>query len=118
MKKYRVSKELSRYVRRVLILFRARFKMVRDEEGQIWCHTNLSSNHFHRIVQRAKCVKKSDETGFLYMTFEESSHYAFKTYLMNDKNATTYRIIDDPTGERFWKREMGPFLDGPDGKGE
>lgn len=55
MKKYRVSKELKKYVRRVLIRSFYKYHFITDDEGQCWCVTNATSDAFHQIVQRAKC---------------------------------------------------------------
>ena len=101
MKRYRVSKELGKYVRQVLVLNRVKWHMEKDDDGQIWCITNLTSNHFHKLVQRAKCEKATEETGILYVTFKESRNQAFVNYLMHQRGKTSYRIIDDATGERL-----------------
>lgn len=95
MRKYRVSKELKKYLRRVLVLSRATWHMETDENGQCWCYTTLSSNHFHRLVQRAKCEKITEETGVLHVTFKESRDIAFVTYLMHERNAGHYCVIGD-----------------------
>lgn len=96
MKRYRVSNDLKKYVRRVLMLFHANWRMVKDEDGQIWCITNLTSNHFHKIVQRAKCEKATDETGILHVTFEESCNEGFIAHLLHTRGKTAYTVIDDP----------------------
>ena len=100
MKRYRVSPELKKYVRRVLTMSRAQWRMVKDETGEWWCITNLSSNHFHRLVQRAKCEKVTEETGVLHVTFTVSLNSAFVTLLMHERGVTSFRIIDDLDGKR------------------
>ena len=47
MKKYRVSKELKKYVRRVLIRSFYKYHFITDDEGQCWCVTNATSDAFH-----------------------------------------------------------------------
>ena len=96
MKRYRVSNDLKKYVRRVLMLFHANWRMVKDKDGQIWCITNLSSNHFHKIVQRAKCEKASDETGIMHVTFKESCNGGFMAHMLHTRGQTAYVVIDDP----------------------
>ena len=68
MKKYRVSKELKKYVRRVLIRSFYKYHFITDDEGQCWCVTNATSDAFHQIVQRAKCEKATEETGVFMVT--------------------------------------------------
>ena len=99
MKRYRVSTDLKKYLRRVLTMSRAQWRMVKDKDGQSWCITNLSSNHFHRLVQRAKCEKATEETGILHVTFKESINSAFVTLLMHERGVNSFRIIDDPDGK-------------------
>ena len=70
MRKYKVSKELKPFVRRILARSFYKCKMIPDEHGQVWCYTNATSDTFHRVVQRAKCEKKSKETGFLQYTMK------------------------------------------------
>ena len=96
MKRYRVSNDLKKYVRRVLMLFHANWRMVKDKDGQIWCITNLTSNHFHKIVQRAKCEKASDETGIMHVTFKESCNGGFMAHMMRTRGKNSYIVIDDP----------------------
>ena len=107
MKRYRVSNELKKYVRRVLILSHAKWRMMKDEDGQVWCITNLTSNHFHKLVQRAKCEKATEETGTLYITFEESCNEAFVTYFLHMRGKSSFAIIDDPYMIRTFTRMYG-----------
>ena len=96
MKRYRVSNELKKYVRRVLALSHAKWRMMKDEDGQVWCITNLTSNHFHKLVQRAKCEKATDETGILHVTFEESINGTFINSFLHVRGKGGYIVIDDP----------------------
>lgn len=100
MKRYRVSQELKKYLRHVLVLNRVQWHMEKDESGQWWCVTNLSSNHFHRLVQRAKCEKATEETGVLHVTFKESQNQAFTTFLMQQRKVTSFCVIDDKDASR------------------
>lgn len=74
MKKYRVSKELKKYVRRVLIRSFYKYHFITDDEGQCWCVTNATSDAFHQIVQRAKCEKATEETGVFMVTAKERNN--------------------------------------------
>ena len=94
MKRYKISKELKKYLRRVFVLGKLKWEVQKDENGQWWCITNISSNHFHRLVQRAKCEKATEETGVLHITYKESLNPAFATYLMHQVGTTSYCVID------------------------
>lgn len=99
MRKYKVSKELKPFVRRILARSFYKCKMIPDEHGQVWCYTNATSDTFHRVVQRAKCEKKSKETGFLQFTSKEVNNPLFLTAMLDLTGETAYQVIDDKTGE-------------------
>ncbi len=99
-KRYRVSKELKPFVRRVLTLNHVTHRMEKDKDGQWWCVTRISSNHFHRIVQRAKCEKATEETGVLHVTYRESLNQAFTTALLKQRKETSFAVIDDDDAKR------------------
>lgn len=93
-KDYRVSPELKKYVRRILLRSFYTCHMYTDEEGQDWCATNCPSDSFHRIVQRAKCEKASEESGNFYVTAKEACNQAYLTGLMEFKGVQSYTVID------------------------
>ena len=100
MKKYKVSKELKPYIRRILVRSFYKCKLVPDTEGRYWCYTNANSDTFHRIVQRAKCEKKTKETGFLQFTAKEANNALFRSAMMDLTKESAYQVIDDASGER------------------
>lgn len=106
MKRYRVNYDLRKYVRQVLVLSRAKWRMVKDKDGQLWCITNLSSNHFHDLVLRARCEKVTEETGILHVTFKESCNTTFTNCLMRQRGVSHYCVIDDTDGTKFRKHCM------------
>lgn len=64
MKKYRVSKELKKYVRRVLIRSFYKYHFITDDEGQCWCVTKARQMHFIRLysVQNVKRLQRKLES--------------------------------------------------------
>lgn len=100
MKKYRVSTELKPYIRKILIQSYHSCRMSKDDDGQEWCETDASSGVFHRIVQRAKCEKATDETGVFQVTAKEAANEYRLNMLLDQANATSYQIIDDKDGIR------------------
>lgn len=99
-KRYRVSNELKPYVRRVLMTSFYSCRMVIDKNKQCWCETNASSNTFHRIVQRAKCEKRSREDGTFYVTSREAESPTILRTLLQQRGLTSYEVIDDRDGTR------------------
>lgn len=99
MKKYRISKSMKPYIRRILVrsFYRCR---IEEKDGQIWCHTNASSDTFHKIVQRAKCEKASSEDGIFYVTAKEANNALLLPVLLDQARMSVYRVIDDRQGER------------------
>ena len=70
-KRFKVSKDLRRYIKVILTRTEIPHKFVR--EGDQWyCETVISGEKFHKVVQRAACEKKSEEDGILYLTHRES----------------------------------------------
>ena len=93
MNKYKVSKELRPYV--MAVLLRSFYKcQVSETGGQCFCTTNASSDTFHRIVQRAKCEKVTEETGLFQITKEEKDSYVY-VYLLEQAGKTAYQVIND-----------------------
>lgn len=100
MKKYRVSKELKKYVRRVLIRSFYKYHFITDDGGQCWCVTNATSDAFHQIVQRAKCEKATEETGVFMVTAKERNNVKMLSSLLKQNGVTSYQVIDDADASR------------------
>lgn len=102
MRKYRVSPELKKYVRRVLHWCYCSCRMETADDGTIWCYTNASSNTFHKIVQRAKCLKRGDETGLCYLTSEECKDPYIVEHITryHDGKGSFVAVIDDKDGSK------------------
>lgn len=94
MRKYRISPGLKKYVRKVLIRCFYSCRM-EQEDGCWWCYTNASSDTFHRIVQRARCEKVSDETGTFYVTYSEAKDTLLMPLLLEQAKTNSYQIITD-----------------------
>lgn len=95
MKRYRVNEEIKQYLRKVLLLNQISFWFEKDKTGTWWCHTTASSNHFRRMVMRARCEKATEETGLLHVTYKESLNRSFTTALMAQRGVMHYVIIDE-----------------------
>ena len=72
MKKYKVSRNLWPYIRKILIRRVRRYKVIR-ENGEIFVQLTISNKEFHDIVKRALCEKETAESadGYVYITPEE-----------------------------------------------
>lgn len=103
MKKYRISKELKHYIRRTLFASFRPCKITTDANGQLWCETNASSNTFHKVVQRAKCEKRSKEDGVFYVTAKEAASPTLLDTMLRQRGITSYQVIDDRDGTRRLK---------------
>ena len=91
-KKFKVNKSLKEYVRNILDRENIRH-FFRAEGEQLYCITSISGEKFHKIIQRAYCEKKSEETGLLYLTIRESKDVRESTRLMRMFNKTGFVII-------------------------
>ena len=96
MKQYKVSKEMMPYVATVLTRGIHTFNFKETEDGDWICFTPISSDNFHRIVQRAKCEKKNEETGNFYVTSRERNDTLYLAALLEFSNKKSYSVIDDP----------------------
>ena len=105
LKRYKINPDVKKYLRRVLVLARCKFRIRHDEDGNYYCYINLTSNHFHKLVLRARCEKATEETGMLHVTFEESCNEAFVTYLMAQRGVHSYAVVGDPSG-KMWLEWM------------
>ena len=101
MKKYKVSKELYPFVRKILTRGYHKFSFEKDETNGRWlCHTPISSDNFHKIIQRAKCEKKSKEDNVYYVTSRERNSTLLLMSLLEAANQKSYSVIDDAEYEK------------------
>lgn len=100
-RRYRVNPSLKHYVRRVLIRSFYSCKMREDEAGTLWCYTNASSDTFHKVVQRARCEKRTKETGIFFVTTREANNPIMMEELDKMHPGTGVQIIDDKDGTRI-----------------
>lgn len=89
MKKYRVKQEIRPYVRQELARCHFHCQMT-EEEGQLWCYTNAPSDTFHKIVKRARCVQKTEETGIPFLTSEEFHNPLVRDTLLRHPGNNAY----------------------------
>lgn len=93
MRTFRVSKALRQYVNGVLKRKNVPYQYI-EKKGELLIQVEgLSGTQFHKIVQRAKCEKKSLETGSLYITKEESENPAAFTELMQVSGRTSFLVL-------------------------
>lgn len=52
----------------------------------------MSGNKFHNVVQRAKCMKLTHDTGLLHVTKRESEHEELMFALENEYKTTAYVV--------------------------
>lgn len=75
--------------------------MREDEAGTLWCYTNASSDTFHKVVQRARCEKRTKETGIFFVTTREANNPIMMEELDKMHPGTGVQIIDDKDGTRI-----------------
>ena len=51
--KYKVEKELKKYLRGFLVRSYHSHRFTTDEDGQVWCEINVTEDIFERILDRA-----------------------------------------------------------------
>lgn len=90
-RKFKVSAELKEYVRDVLARNGVSHRFVVDGE-QLYCVTTLSGERFHKVVKRAYCEKKTQETGVLHLTYQESQDANLRAGLMKVFGKNSYVI--------------------------
>ena len=91
-KKFKVSSELRKNIRSVLARMEIPHKFIR-EDGQWFCETGISGEKFHKIVQRARCEKKTKEDNLLYLTYRESQNPLLVSALLEQFNSNGFVII-------------------------
>lgn len=91
-KKFKVNTELKEYIRNILAREGTPHRFTIEGE-QLYCVTALSGERFHKVVKRAYCEKKTEETGILHLTYRESQDANLRTGLMKLFNKTSYVIV-------------------------
>ena len=94
--KFKIKEELKGYVRNILSREGIPHRF-REEEGQLYCLTCISGERFHRIVKRAFCEKKSEETGLLHLTYDESQDTNLCYGLMTLFKQTSFVVVGNKT---------------------
>lgn len=89
--KLRISLELKPYIRMLLAKKEEPFRF-KKEGNQYYILTNMSGNKFHNVVQRAKCMKLTYDTGLLHVTKRESEHEELMFALENEYKTTAYVV--------------------------
>lgn len=95
-KRFKVSKELRKYIKPVLVRSEIPHKFF-CEDGQWYCETIISGERFHKIVQRARCEKKSAEDGVLYLTYRESEDPGLSQAILEQFGKNGYVVISNQT---------------------
>lgn len=90
--KFKVRGELKEYVRNILARDGIPHRF-REDNGQLYCLTRLSGERFHKVVKRADCEKKSEETGILHLTYAESQDTNQCNGLMNLFKQTSFIVV-------------------------
>ena len=90
-KKFKISPELKPYIRQLMARSEYHFR-IKTEGDQLYLITNISGTKFHNIVQRAKCMKLSEETGIMHVTKRESENSALVMSLQNEYHANSFVI--------------------------
>ena len=91
-KRFKVSDGLRKYIRSILTRMEIPNKFI-HENDQWFCETVISGEKFHKIVQRAKCEKKTKEDGLLYLTYRESRDPLLAHALLEQFNSNGCAII-------------------------
>ena len=90
--KFKVKEDLKGYVRNILAREEVPHRF-RSDEGQLYCLTCLSGERFHKVVKRAFCEKKTEETGILHLTYAESQDANLCHGLMNLFKQTSFIVV-------------------------
>ena len=89
--KFRISPELKPYIRAILAKREEKYRFKREDQ-QFYVLTDMSGVKFHNIVQRAKCIKLTNETGILHVTKRESENGELVEALKTEYKASSYVI--------------------------
>lgn len=90
-RKFKVSDSLRKYVKMILVRMEIPNKFI-QENGQWYCETVISGEKFHKIVQRAKCEKKTKEENLLHLTYRESQDPVLVKALLEQFNSNGFVI--------------------------
>lgn len=91
-KKFKVNKSLKEYVRNILAREGISHRF-REEDGQTFCLVSISGEKFHKIVKRAYCEKKTEETGILHLTYAESQDVNLSYGLMSLYKKSSFIVV-------------------------
>lgn len=91
-KKFKVNEELKEYIRNVLARENIPHHFTKEGE-QLYCIAAISGEKFHRVVKRAFCEKKTEETGILHLTFAESETPLLREGLMKLFDTNSFVVI-------------------------
>lgn len=89
--RFKISQELKPYIRQLMSRSENRFR-IKEEDGALYLYCDMSGTKFHNIVQRAKCMKLSEETGILHVTKRESEDNELVMSLQKEFNTHSYVI--------------------------
>lgn len=95
MRNFKYSQELKPYIRKILYSRNIPYKFIEDN-GIPKISVPLSGQKFHEVVMRAKCMKKTDETGMLHLTKKESEDNKRVAYLLSENGANSFVIAGTP----------------------
>lgn len=91
MKKYVVSQELKPFLRNILDRRMMEY-YISGENGKYYCNISISNEAFHRLIKRAACEKRSQETGLTFITKEESQSPIYLSRLKRELGANDVYI--------------------------
>ena len=94
-KLYRVADDLVPWLDRVLRRCFWEHGFCEDSDGTILCSINAPSGTFHKLVMRARCEKRSAETGENYITRDELADLGFKEILFGEGIGDNYCLLGD-----------------------
>ena len=92
--KFETTKELKKYVRRILMRGFYQFKF-QEEDDTVYCFANCTVDAFKRISQRAECERLSEIDDVLYMTEAEAQNVALQHELLRMYNKKAFCILKE-----------------------
>lgn len=93
-RKFKISESLKSNIRYLLARQEIPFR-IKNEEETLYLYCGLSGMKFHHVVQRAKCMKLTEETGILHITKRESENDELVMSLLRENNTHCYVITGD-----------------------
>ncbi len=91
--KYCVSKELKKYIRRILCRCFYSFHFEENTDGNTYCYTNCPENAFYKVVDRAKCERLSERNGKLYLTEKEAQNVGFQIEMQRITGKNSFLVV-------------------------